>query len=155
MASFDETVEASGGKKVHANRHVAKFLELQPLNEQDADSPVQLLRDGRFLTAQRLLRNKNLTLTRPILVHDTPRSIGMRVLELPRGRQVTMRDIADILGNHYPVNVIDVEHQEELEGWTLEDLVDYFEDEERLFLQHQPINAEGQARITSRGPVIP
>lgn len=61
----------------------------------------------------------------------------MKVLTFPHGRQVTVRDVANLLGNHYPVHVIDVEHQEELEGWTLEDLVEYFEDEERLLLQHQ------------------
>lgn len=59
------------------------------------------------------------------------------MLAFPRGRQVTVRDVADLLGHQYPVHVIDVEHQEELEGWTLADLVDYFEDEERLLLQHQ------------------
>lgn len=125
------------GAPRYANRHIGKFLELPPLNEDDLNSPIQLIRDGRRLTAQRLLRNQELTLTKPILVHDKPGSIGMKMMELPRGKQVTVRDVANLLGHHYPVHVIDVEHQEELEGWTLADLVEYFEDEERLFLQHQ------------------
>jgi hypothetical protein len=106
------------------------------LPESERDKVLQLVQDGRKLTAQRLLQNKELTLSKPILVDDSPTSIGMKVLSFPR-RQVAVRDVADIVGHHYPVHVIDVEHQEELEGWTLADLVEYFEDEERLLLQHQ------------------
>lgn len=138
-------------KSKHANRHIGKFLELPGLEEEDTRKHVQLIRDGSRLTAQRLLRNEGLTLTKPILVHDTPRSIGMKLLEFPRGRQVTVRDIADLLGHSYPVHVIDVEHQEELEGWTLADLVDYFEDEERLMLQHREEFLATQERIDSAG----
>lgn len=152
-----------GGKIKHANRHVPKFLEIpeshvlgkddeedesrttqvfssSPPSSQPSSHPVQLVRDGRRLTAQRLLRNNvdDLTLTRPILIHDTAHSIGMKVLQhRRRDRPVTVRDVADLLGHDYPVHVIDVEVQEELDGWTLADLVDYFEDEERLFLLHQ------------------
>jgi hypothetical protein len=60
----------------------------------------------------------------------------MKVLSFPK-RQVAVRDVADIIGRHYPVHVIDVGHQEEMEGWTMADLVEYFEDEERLLHQHQ------------------
>lgn len=63
---------------------------------------------------------------------DTPQSIGMKV-----PAQMRIRDVADIVGHKYPVSVIDVQHQEELEGWTLGDLVEYFEDEERLLLSNQ------------------
>lgn len=112
---------------------------------------MQLVHDGRSLTVERLLGDKELTLTRPLLVLDKPTSIGMRVLEFPRERQVTVRDIADLLGHHYPVHVIDVEHQEELEGWTLADLVEYFEDEERLTLQHQHDLLTAKERDNSSG----
>jgi hypothetical protein len=139
---------------------VGKFLALP----ENGDSFVQVVKDGRRLTAKRLLQNNNnnnnedgtnLTLTKPMIVHDTPQSIGMQVLEFPRQRQVTVRDIADTIGHYYPINVIDVEHQEELGGWTLADFVDYFEDEERLLHQHQQeasnINANASSQpATSR-----
>ena len=119
--------------RIYANRHIPKFLALP---ESERSKVLQLVHDGKQLTAQRLLQNKELTLTKPILVDDSPKSIGMKVLSFPR-RQVAVRDVADIIGHHYPVHVIDVEHQEELEGWTLADLVEYFEDEERSLMQHQ------------------
>jgi hypothetical protein len=118
------------------------------LPESESNKVLQLVQDGRKLTAQRLLQNKELTLTKPILVDDSPKSIGMKVLSFPR-RQVAVRDVADIIGHHYPVHVIDVEHQEELEGWTLADLVEYFEDEERSLVQHQQEFAE-VARIPTQ-----
>jgi hypothetical protein len=59
-----------------------------------------------------------------------------------------MQKLADIIGPGYPVSVIDVQHQEELEGWTLGDLVEYFEDEERLSLvrKHQQAIAPSNRR---------
>lgn len=58
-------------------------------------------------------------------------------------KDLTMQKLADIIGPSYPVSVIDVQHQEELDGWTLGDLVEYFEDEERLLMvrQHQQATA--------------
>lgn len=95
---------------------------------------IQVVTDGRQLTAANLFRCSSekqqlLSLNKPILVTDTPLSIGMKI----PSKTLSIRDIADTIGHSYPVHVIDVEHQEELEGWTLADLVDYFEDEERLF----------------------
>jgi hypothetical protein len=105
---------------------------------------IQVVHDGRQIRADRLLQNEGLTLTRPILVNDLPSSIGMKVLSFPK-RQVAVRDVADIIGHHYPVHVIDIEHQEELEGWTMADLVEYFED--RLLHQHQQ---EASQLVTSQ-----
>jgi len=77
--------------------------------------------------------NGKLSITDPILVLDSPSSIGMTVPKASsRKGAVTVRDIANVIGHAYPVSVIDVRHQEELEGWTMGDLVEYFEDEERL-----------------------
>lgn len=117
----------------YANRHVKSFLKM-PEHDLDSSSSnnIQIIYDGKQLTANKLLNNSDITLSRPILVRDTPESIGMKVLKFPK-RQVTVADIAAIIGETYPLHVIDVEHQEELEGWTLGDLVDYFEDEARLF----------------------
>jgi hypothetical protein len=97
----------------------------------DASSALQICEDGKTLTAQ-ALKNGSFNPTRPILVQDTPQSIGMKV-----PAQMRIRDVADIVGHKYPVSVIDVQHQEELEGWTMGDLVEYFEDEERLLLSNQ------------------
>ena len=70
----------------------------------------------------------------------------MKVLSY-KNRSVSVRDIADIIGHQYPVHVIDVEHQEELDGWLLTDLVEYFEDEQRLLYQHE---SEVAALLSSR-----
>lgn len=120
----------------HANRHVQSFLSLKEEDSSSSSSnSIQIIDDGKLLTAERILKNDGITLSRPILVRDTPESIGMKVLKVPK-RQVTVADIAGIIGESYPIHVIDVEHQEELEGWTLGDLVDYFEDENRRHFQH-------------------
>lgn len=111
----------------HANRHIVKFLALKTSND-----VLQVLTDGKELTAENLVNGK-LSLSTPILVEDTPTSIGMKVPKAAKGGgdAVTVRDIADIIGHAHPVSVIDVQFQEELEGWTMGDLVEYFEDEQR------------------------
>ena len=109
----------------HANRHIANFLSLKASN-----NAIQVLTDGKELTAKNLVNGK-LSLSTPILVEDKPTSIGMRVPKAKGGGALTVRDIADIIGHAHPVSVIDVQFQEELEGWTMGDLVDYFEDEQR------------------------
>jgi F-box/leucine-rich repeat protein 10/11 len=120
------------GTTRHANRHVAKFLKIPQSSTESEDPMIQIIHDGQQLTADRLLENQSVNLRQPILVKDSPQSIGMKLLGKKGNTKVTLRDIAQLLGNHYPVHVIDVEHQEELEGWSLGDLVDYFEDEARL-----------------------
>jgi hypothetical protein len=131
--------------KIYANRHVPKFLALPESIDAEGgvvgkkDRLIQVVKDGKTLTAQTLLQYKeegDLTLTKPIVVEDTPKSIGMKVLSF-RKRDVSVRDIADIIGHDFPVHVIDVEHQEELDGWLMADLVEYFEDEQRLMYQHE------------------
>jgi hypothetical protein len=42
----------------------------------------------------------------------------------------------DILGPAYPIHVIDVEHQEELDGWILPDLLEYWQDPECIRSLH-------------------
>jgi F-box/leucine-rich repeat protein 10/11 len=110
---------------MHANRHVPSFLALK-----ECDDVLQILTDGKELTAENLVEGK-LSISAPILVVDTPTSIGLKVPKARGGGAVTVRYIADIIGHSYPISVIDVQHQEELEGWTMGDLVDYFEDAEQ------------------------
>lgn len=116
----------------YANCHIPAFLEVPAVTDESQRSAVQVVNNGKTLTASNIM-NGRLSLCAPILVTDTPESIGM-MLPSPRPRQqaVTVRDIANTVGHDYPVHVVDVEIQEEMEGWTLRDLVDYFEDEERL-----------------------
>jgi|UPI000581A23D hypothetical protein len=119
----------------HANRHVAEFLALPKsalLLSPASETIVQLVEDGSALTAANLLNDHSvLTIQRPILVTDSPESIGMKLPRTKNGRDVTISDIARYVGSNMPVRVIDVKYQHELEGWTFGDLVDYFEDEDR------------------------
>jgi len=112
----------------YANHHIPSFLAI-PVS--DASSALQICINGKDLTAH-ALKNDVFNPTKPILVQDTPQSIGMKVPP-----KMGIRDVADIVGHKYPISVIDVQHQEELEGWTLGDLVEYFEDEERLLRMKQ------------------
>ena len=119
----------------YANRHIPNFLALCSRGNVD-EGAIQVLDDGRDLTATSLLEG-TLDISRPILVQDTPESIGMTVFRPhaavdDNNNTVTVRHVADVIGHLYPVRVMDVEHQEELQGWTMGDLVDYFEDEDRL-----------------------
>lgn len=124
----------------HANRFVPSFLELfAPENgpSNTEPSPIQIVRDGTQLNAEALMTGDKLDISRPILVEDTPESIGMTVFRPSPVRNqiedsVTVRSVADVIGHHYPVRVLNVEHQEELQGWTMGDLVEFFEDKDRL-----------------------
>lgn len=138
MSSDVDPGRGTSGQRKFANRHIASFVAL-PEYDLDASALnlVQVLNDGKQLTSENLLSSSDLSLSKPILVKDSPESIGMKVLKFSNKRNVSVADIAEILGETYPIHVIDVEHQEELEGWTLGDLVEYFEDEERLFQQAQ------------------
>ncbi len=124
-------------KSRHANHHVPKFLHcLHDSSSSSSNDLVQILTDGTKLTAKNLMNGK-LNPSLPILVLDSPTSIGMTLptttkTTCRKKNRVTVRDVANVIGHAHPVSVIDVQHQEELEGWTLGDLVDYFEDEERL-----------------------
>jgi F-box/leucine-rich repeat protein 10/11 len=127
----------SSSEKTYANRHIPAFLSLP-----DTEKGLLVIKDGSSVTAERLFRDdedddSSCSLRRPMLIRDSPQSVGMKLPPKRKGREaVTVRDIADVVGHAVPVHVIDVEFQKELEDWTWGDLVDYFEDEERLsFLQ--------------------
>lgn len=102
---------------------------------------------------------KQLSLYRPILVRDTPESIGMKI---PKGRNsrkrkrndgtscnssettnhvpFSIQDVAAAVGKSSPVQVINIlkqELDEDLSDWTFRDLVGYFEDRERLTEKHE------------------
>ena len=142
----------SGEKVRYANVHIPAFLALFDKTGTLASSSVQVVHDGRQLTADSFKQGE-LDISRPVLVKDTPESIGMTVYIPSAVREgleerVSVRHIADVIGHNYPVRVMDVEHQEELKGWTLGDLVDYFEDKNRLRLcqskPQSPHQSEGE-----------
>jgi F-box/leucine-rich repeat protein 10/11 len=83
-------------------------------------------------------------------------------MKIPRGKNgkspFGIRDVCDILGDLYPVHVIDVETQQELEGWTLGDLVEYFEDGNRLAgedpQQEAKVSGRRQRRAAAENALI-
>lgn len=130
MMSVDDSDTDS--EREYAHVHIPRMLELPKNNNNNSSSSgLQYVSHGSTLTAE-ALRSGRLSLHQPILVLDTPESIGMRLPQLESSRKLTVRDIANIISPSMPVDVIDVKYQEELAGWTLADLADYFEDEERL-----------------------
>jgi len=122
-----------------AHPHIPLFLAL-PTTEFDDDGSnnararvVQIVRNGRDLTADNF-RCDVLSIHRPVLVTDSPESIGMKVPP----PTFTIRDVAEMVGGAYPVHVLDVQLQMEMEGWTINDLVEYFEDPRRKYRNQQP-----------------
>jgi len=111
-----------------------------------------------------------LSLHRPILIRDTPESIGMKI---PKGKgnrnngntggdyettttttksksksktavPFSVRDVADVVGHNSPVEMIDVVDQTDAAAdcdWNFGDLVEYFEDKTRVKQQQQLMTA--------------
>ena len=152
----------------YANLHIERVINgtFSP-----SSKVLQHISDGPNLTSSALLDPSNpLTIDRPMLITDTPESIGMRV---PRGapmsprkaavvegspststttkkKRITRREIGELVGMSIPVTVMDVQTQEEMEGWVMSDLVDYFEDDERLFLDGQGERQAHQAANSAK-----
>lgn len=152
----------------YANLHIERVINgtFSP-----SSKVLQHISDGPNLTSSALLDPSNpLTIDRPMLITDTPESIGMRV---PRGapmsprkaavvegspssatavkkKRITIREIGELVGMSIPVTVMDVQTQEEMEGWVMSDLVDYFEDDERLFLDGQGERQAHQAANSAK-----
>jgi len=115
---------------MYANRHIPRFLAY---SSNGSDKSIKILDDGSKLTAD-ALKEGILDISRPVLVLDTPESIGLKPFkakEVSDGA-VSVRHVADVLGHSYPIRVMDVEHQEELQGWTLGEFVEFVEDPDRL-----------------------
>ena len=115
----------------YANKHIPQMLNRE---YEDPTSLLQTVSDGKELTAKNLVSPEHpLVLTRPILITDTAASIGMKTLQDENKPKVTIADFGELIGMDHPVTVMDVRIQEELEGWSFRDLVDYFTDEDRLY----------------------
>lgn len=153
MTILNNDQQQQDGSVQYANVHVKSFLNLSLDDTAERvvhHDVLQFVDHGSELSLQRVLTG-DLSLNYPILIRDTPESIGMALPQktimskkkktlhrwdsedcLDSPSSVTVRDIADIVGHSLPVAVIDVSTQQELDGWTFTDLVDYFEDEERV-----------------------
>ena len=157
-AASDAATGEPRQQQLYANPHIERVIN----STFEPSSNLQHISDGSNLRSAAFLDPSNpLTIDLPILITDTPESIGMRV---PRGapmsprkaasaapitsspagesptskkKRVTIREIGELVGMGVPVTVMDVQSQEEMEGWVMSDLVDYFEDDERLFLDRQ------------------
>jgi len=69
--------------------------------------------DGKKLSSSSFSAG-HLSVHHPILVSDTPSSIGRRVIEA-----MNVREVADLVCHATPVNVMDVEYQEGTVGTVL------------------------------------
>jgi len=104
----------------YPHEHIVHFID----REFDySNYIIQVVKDGKTVTAESLRKAGGLDLANPLLVMDDAKSLGMVV----PGNDLTIRDIADCIGHAHPVNAMDVSTQEEIPGWTIGDLVGYFE----------------------------
>ena len=160
----------------YANKHVPHVLYRSYGDTKDV---LQIVNDGSQLTVENLIDPTNpLSIHRPILITDSPTSIGMKVPTAGRTKMettivsndddddngmnssldivtsasttttttttyieepITIREIGEMIGMDHPVSVMDVKTQDEMEGWIISDLVEYFEDEDRLYQTQQKI----------------
>jgi Jumonji helical domain/AT hook motif len=124
---------------VYAHHHSRRFLGI-PVYNRNKDKPdnekLQVISDGTQIRMRNII-NGVISLQYPICVSDSPESIGMKV-EIPGSTSNTskmaynIRQIASVVGFSTAVNVIDVQEQKELQGWTIGDLVEYFEEDGRI-----------------------
>lgn len=113
------TYSNSNASKTHL--HVKRLLGV-PLESHATTQKIKIITNGSELTADSLRADPD-SLSRPIIIHDNCKSIGM---VMPR--DLSVRKVADTLGHGYPVTVMDVKTQEEAEEIrNLGDLVEYFE----------------------------
>lgn len=89
-----------------ANHHIPRITAFP-----DAKSTLKTIENGSELSYSSFCSG-SLSVHQPLLVTDTPASIGMRVPE-----SITVRDVADLVGHSTPVNVMDVEYQEGQPLW--------------------------------------
>lgn len=123
----------------YAHIHVGSFLDL-PLR-----ADLHTITDGSKLTKTSF----EALYDKPIHVQDTPESLGLTVEKL------SVRDISSILGPLTPIRVIDVRHQEELEGWKLGDMVEYFDQRAQERTENQPDMIQPSLEATPTRKTLP
>ena len=129
----------------YAHHHIKSFLRLDQSRKE-----VQHVANGADLTAENFqlpteertaLAFPSLSMNFPILITDTAESIGMRI----PNPGMTLKDFQRYIGKEVPLQVLDVERQEELDGWVFQDLVEYF--------QHK--NEKSASTTTQKNPRRP
>jgi Jumonji helical domain len=159
---------------LYSHHHVEKFLEITKINNSIGmgkgrnvgtgkklkleevnlrEEKLQIVRDGSLLKVENL-SNGMLSLEFPIVVLDLPESIGLEI-SFVKGRNTSdsIGKIATIVGEGTPVTMINVQDQEELNGWSFRDLVKYFGDKYRLeaVLETERLNGEeGKGSMVKR-----
>lgn len=131
---------------LYANKHIPQIIHRTfdndiPNNPNPNSDVLQRITNGSTLTLKNIVDpNHPLSLHKPILVVDTPESIGMTIPRGGKGKKnqkkkkpITIRELGDYIGMNHPVSVMDVRLQDEIEGWDFRDLVDYFEDDDRKY----------------------
>ena len=146
----------------YANKHIPSLLQNKfetSINNSSIHKQIlQTVTDGSQLTATNLINpNHPLSLHYPILITDTPTSIGMKVpLPKPPSTEITIRQIGSKIGMSHSITVMDVRTQDELDGWNFQDMVDHFEDEDRQYkpnINKSPLNKRRRKHL-SRGFVL-
>jgi hypothetical protein len=141
--------EQTERKILYIHHHVKNFFEIPVYTKggyATSKGMVQFIADGGQLNLENI-KNGKISLDYPICVTDSATSIGMEVIvpmsasRKSKGKKMKgvkskiadhVRNIASIVGLSTPVTVINVKDQEEIEGWTIGNVAEYFEDEERL-----------------------
>ena len=123
-ASEVQTGKKQGTKtKGLLNPHIHEILTR---DFDDLSKVLRVVYNGKSLSSDAIREHG---LSHPLLVQDTPQSLDMKVPE-----NLTVREVANHVGNDTPINVMDCTgtSQEELHGWTLGKLVKHFEDPKRM-----------------------
>lgn len=118
----------------YANKHIPDFRQVPLLREDEFADKLSVMTDGSQLTAAYLAKS---SFTVPVLVKGSL-PLGLKVPE-----SLTVRGAGELVGMKTPLRVIDVYTQQELEGWHMADLVDYFENDERHM--RSPVFSERKA----------
>jgi len=129
-ASEVQTGKKQGTKtKGLLNPHIHEILTR---DFDDLSKVLRVVYNGKSLSSDAIREHG---LSHPLLVQDTPQSLDMKVPE-----NLTVREVANHVGNDTPINVMDCTgtSQEELHGWTLGKLVKHFEDPQAHGIRQGP-----------------
>eukprot|EP00979_Chaetoceros_neogracilis_P009417 scaffold2148_cov264-Chaetoceros_neogracile.AAC.16 len=111
---YEDEIDASGDNNFtqYANKHIQSLLQRTFIS---SSTILQIVTDGSTLTSSNLMDpSHTLSIHNPILIKDTPASIGMKVPQ-PKGNprnEITIREIGQIIGMNHNITVMDVRTQD-------------------------------------------